>query len=58
MSTADDYRQLSERCLRLARVCPTLDVAESLVRHAADYSERATKLGQPAIVKQQLKKND
>ena len=58
MLTSEDYRQLAERCIRLAKTCSKPTVAEQLMTLAAHYlelAERAIELRQPAIaVRQQI----
>ena len=49
-------RAQAERCLRLAKECPTQSVAETLLALAAEYLERAANLSkpaQPAVAQQQ-----
>ena len=53
MSSAEYLREQAERCMRLARGCASNDVAQSLMDLAADYLERAAKLGQEPVVQQQ-----
>jgi hypothetical protein len=41
MLTSEDYRQLTERCIRLAKECTKPSVAEYLMTLAASYLELA-----------------
>ena len=41
MLTSEDYRQLAERCVLLAKQCAKPDVAEALTTLALDYLTRA-----------------
>ena len=41
MLTSEDYRQLTERCIRLAKECTKPSVAEYLMTLAANYLELA-----------------
>jgi hypothetical protein len=41
MTTADGFRAEAERCARLARQTVAKDVAEQLVKMAAEYRRRA-----------------
>ncbi len=53
MLTSEDYRELAERCLRLAKTCTKPSVAEQLMVLAANYlelAERTLRLRQPALV--------
>jgi hypothetical protein len=50
MLTAEDHRELAQRCLRLAKACTNPSVAEQLLMLAANYlelAERALRLHQP-----------
>jgi hypothetical protein len=47
MSTAEDYKQLSNRFAQLAISSSTPSVAQALLALALDYVTRATKLNQP-----------
>ena len=50
MLTADDHRQLAERCIRLAKACTKMGVAENLMIFAArhlELAELALRLRQP-----------
>jgi hypothetical protein len=52
--SAQDLRAQGERCIRLAKECPTPSVSESLMALAADYFERAARVAErPAAVQQQ-----
>jgi hypothetical protein len=51
MLTSEDYRQLAERCIRLAKECTKPSVAECLMTLAANYlelAERALRLRESA----------
>jgi hypothetical protein len=51
MLTSEDYRQLTERCIRLAKECTKPSVAEYLMTLAANYldlAERALRVPEPA----------
>ena len=51
MLTSEDYRELAERCLRLAKTCTKPSVAEQLMVLAANYldlAEQALRLREPA----------
>jgi hypothetical protein len=58
MPSSEDYRQLAERCIRLAKACTRPAVAEQLMTFAANYlelAEQALRLSQPATaVRQQI----
>ena len=50
MLTSEDYRELTERCIRLAKECTKPSVAEYLMTLAASYlelAERALRLREP-----------
>ena len=50
----ENLRAQAERCMRLAKGCPTPSVAEALLALAADYLERAANLAsRPTTVQQQ-----
>jgi hypothetical protein len=60
MLTAEDHRQLAERCIRLAKECTKPSVAEYLMTLAVNYlelAERAVRLRRPAtaVRRQHLK---
>jgi hypothetical protein len=60
MLTAEDHRQLAERCIRLAKVCTKPSVAEYLMTLTVNYlelAERAVRLRGPAtaVRRQHLK---
>jgi hypothetical protein len=60
MLTSEDYRQLTERCIRLAKECTKPSVAEYLMTLAASYlelAERALRLREPvtAVRRQHIK---
>jgi hypothetical protein len=51
MLTSEDYRQLTERCIRLAKECTKPSVAEYLMTLAVNYldlAERALRVREPA----------
>jgi hypothetical protein len=53
MLTAEDHRELAQRCLRLAKTCTNPGVAEQLLVLAANYlelAERALRLHQPPLL--------
>ena len=53
MLTAEDHRELAQRCLRLAKTCTNPSVAEQLLMLAASYlelAERALRLHQPPLL--------
>jgi hypothetical protein len=58
MPSSEDYRQLAERCIRLAKACTRPTVAEQLMTFAANYlelAEQALRLSQSATaVRQQI----
>jgi len=41
MLTSEDHRQIAERCIRLAKTCTELRVAEQLLTFAANHLEKA-----------------
>jgi hypothetical protein len=47
MSTAEDYKQLSNRFAQLTISSSAPSVAQALLALALDYATRATKLNQP-----------
>jgi hypothetical protein len=59
MLTSEDHRQLAERCIRLAKTCTKLTVAEQLMTLAGNHlelAERALRLHHPAtVVRRQIK---
>jgi hypothetical protein len=51
MLTSEDHRQIAERCIRLAKTCTELRVAEQLLTFAANHLEKAElALRSPATV--------
>ena len=60
MLTSEDFRQLTERCIRLAKECTKPSVTEYLMTLAASYlelAERALRLREPvtAVRRQHIK---
>jgi hypothetical protein len=60
MLTSEDYRPLTERCIRLAKECTKPSVAEYLMTLAASHlelAERALRLREPvtAVRRQHIK---